>query len=344
MPIAAAMIPLIAAGVSAVGKIGQGVIQGMNTRAANRYNSPAAQIQRAKEAHIPLAATQISSGNQSTVTPAPDVTGEASGHIAQYNHNQKTLSDIKSVEEDIKSKNLQNQKLAGELAWYLGKRGADQGTNLSYGLGMEQKYKELNNIGTGFENDIKKYSGIIRGAEAGNIGNKIILENTEQGQRIKNMIQSYTAEGVKIEGYKLDNAQKQIEKEWTPAMNAGKLTSIMRSNDILLTDKALKELQLEIGTATKGNVITRSGIDTALAKLGLEQFGTNYEYNKAYQAIATKARGLVNKPWSWDIGNEIGSWIFTTMSDFSGGGKMPNLPNLGDQSKTFNTYNNIKTE
>jgi len=208
-----ALIPLLAAGVSAAGKLGQGVLQGINTRAMNKYNSPEAQVQRAKKAHIPLAATQISSGNQSAVTPAPDIADGAAGHIAQYNTNQKTLTDIGSLKEDIVKKGLENKKLNEELRYYLAGRGQDPGrTNLSSILALEQQIKGLTTAGM-------QSANTIAGANARNIATKINLENTEIGQRIRTSILNNTRTGIQIEGDKLENAMKAIDLNWRPRMN-----------------------------------------------------------------------------------------------------------------------------
>jgi len=341
------MVPALAGALPIVGGIAQNVIAGINTRAQNRYNSPEQQIARARKAHLPAASiNNISAGNQSSVTPSNDIgTGEAGKHIASYNQNQKTLQEIGKIKEDTYKTNLENKKLKGELDWYLGKAGSDPSrTNLSSILGLEQQMKGLQNTGQTFANDIAKYSGVIRGAEARNIGTKINLENTEQGQRIKNMIQSNIGEGIKIEGYKTDNAIKELERriksvdaKFAHRLKEEEIENIMKRNGILLTEQGLKDIQLEISNATKGNVITQSGVETALAKMGLEQYGMNYKFNKDWQQIAEKARGLVNKPFSWDTPNEIGSWLFTTISNATGGGSIPNLHIPA--SKNFNTSN-----
>jgi len=330
------MIPAIAGALPIVGGVAQGVIAGMNTRAANKYNSPVEQIKRAKAAHLPAASiNNISAGNQSAVTPSTDFgTASAGKEIGQYNHNQKTLKEIGRLTEDIHKMKLENTKLAKELEWYTSPKGTPGTSNLTYGLQVDQGIRAAQKMGQDFANK-------IAGANAGNIGYKIRLDNIEQNARIANAIQNNIGEGVKIEGYRLDNAMKEIAKEWTPKMNKANLDNILQRNDILTTEKGLKELELELGNATKRNVITRSNVESALAQLGLEQFGTNYKFNKEYQKIASKARELVNKETTSlsEFGDQLGAWIFTTFSDFTGGGKMPNLPNLGDQSKTFNTYN-----
>jgi len=334
-------LPFLSGALPIVGGIANGVIAGMNTRAQNKYNSPEYQIKRLKKAHFPAAAVNnISAGNQSSATPSTDYgTAAGAGHIANYQTNQKTLKEIGRLTEDIHKMKLENTKLAKELEWYTSPKGTPGTSNLTYGLQVDQGIRAAQQIGHEFANK-------IAGANARNIGTKINLENAEQGARIANAIQTNIGEGVKIEGYRLDNAIKEIAKEWTPKMNKANLDNILKRNDILASEDGLKKIELEIQNATKGNQIEMSRVNTALAQLGLEQFGTNYKFNKEYQAIASKARGLVNSG-KWDlksIGDELGAWIFTTMSDFSGGGKMPNLPNLGDQSKTFNTYNNIKSE
>jgi len=313
----------------AQGQIARAQSQGDIAR-QNAYNSPLQQIARLREAGLPNAALLNGSqaGNQTSLP-------QTNKGISSFIQTQTQLKQLEILKAEIRLKNAEADESGARRDWLLDGRGEDKaGTNLTSGLQTGLGLQQGQQVAQSFANNIAE-------ANANNIGTKISLDNQEQRQRITNAIQSYSSESIKQEGYKLDNAMKEIENKWTPRMNSARLNGILLDNGIKVQEQGLKAIQLEIENATKGNVITRSTIDTALAKLGLEQFGSNYEYNKAYQAIATKARGLVNKPWSKDIFNEIGSWIFTTMSDFSGGGRMPNLPSLGDQSRTFNTNNYI---
>lgn len=337
--------PVVAALIAAGSSVFNNVMQGRNTRAQLKYNHPVNQVSRVRKAGLPYAAlNEKSAGNQSTPTGV-DTSGfqEAGRQIGQYQTYKKQIEETKQIQEQINTLKLQNDKLAQELQWYRAGAGTDPArTNLTSMMALEQQIKQGQQVGQGFANTIAEL-------EAKNKPTAISLTNTEQGQRIRNMIQSYRATGEQIEGTKLDNALKSIELQWKPNMKAAEYQRIMQENDISLSNMGLKRLEYELETQTFSNKVAMSNINTALAKMGLEQFGTNYQFNKEYQEIARKARELVtDKEWTWkslkELPNQLGAWIFTTMSDFSGGGKMPNIPNLGDQSKTFNTYNNIKTE
>jgi len=328
------ILPFLSGALPIVGGIAQNVIAGINQRAQNRYNSPQQQVSRAKKAKIPLAATQISSGNQSSVTPVNDFgTAQGAQHLANYNHNQKTLQEVSKLKADVFKTNLENKKLSGELQWYLANRGDDPGkTNLSNTLGIEQMKNQATLMG-------QYYANQIGNAQAKNVWTKINLDNREQSQRIANAIQSNLLGGIHIEGAKKDNLLKDLAIEWTPKMNQANLDNILKRNDILVTEQGLKKLALEIENATKDNKITMAAVDSAMAQLGLQQFGDNYRYNKEWQSIVGKARDLATKETYnlKEFGDQLGAWIFTTLSDFTGGGRIPNLPSVNN--KTFSTSN-----
>jgi len=328
-PLLTALAPIAAQ--FAAGQIQRAQSQGDIAR-QNAYNSPAQQVARLREAGLPFAAYEKGqAGNQSSLP-------ETNKSIGNYAATTMQMKQAKLLDAEIRLKNSEADRYGAETKYLLEGKGIDtQSTNQTSMIQLEQGMKQAQQKGYQIANDIQQRL-------SNNQGYKISLDNKEQEQRITNMIQSNLETGERIEGIKLDNALKSIEKSWKPTMNRAHLNGILLDNGIKMTENGLRNLELEIKQATKENVITRSAVDTAMAKLGLEQFGTNYEFNKQYQAIAEKARGLVDKPFTnlRDLGDQLGSWIFTTMSDFSRGGRMPNLPNLGDQSKTFNTYNNIK--
>jgi len=282
------MIPALAGALPVVGGIAQGVIAGMNTRAANKYNSPEQQIKRAKAAHLPAASiNNISAGNQSAVTPSTDYgTASAGKEIGQYNQNQRTIKEIGRLTEDIHRMKLENKKLAGELEWYLGNAGTDPArTNLSNVLGLEARSKALGNINL-------DATGQINIANAGNIGTKIDLENKEQKQRIGNMITTNLATETQIEGAKLNNAIREIDLKYHPGMKAAEYDNILKRNGILVTEKGLKDLELSFNQDTYKTRVHMVDLDRALKSWGEMTMGRDYAFNKQYQDLASQARNL----------------------------------------------------
>lgn len=300
----------------------------------NAYNSPTQQIARLREAGLPNAALLNGGPSTGNQTSLPSTNKSLSNYITS----QTQLKQLDILKAEIRLKNAQADEADARRDWLLNGYGETiKPTNLTEGLQTGLGIQKGQQVAQGFANAISE-------ATAKNTPYKLSLENQEQEQRIMNAIQSYSTESIKQEGYKLDNAIKEIEKRWTPSMNAAKLNGILLENGIKVQEQGLKAIQLEIENATKSNIITMSNVNTALAKLGLQQFGTNYEYNKEYQAIASRARQLAKGGMGIrEYLDSVGAWIFTTLSDITGGGKIPNmsLPNLGDNSRTFNTNNYI---
>jgi len=288
----AKLLPILSGALPIVGGIASGVIAGMNTRASNRYNSPEAQIKRAKAAHLPAASiNNISAGNQSAVTPSNDLgTSEGARQIGQYNHNQRTIKEIANLQQDIKRKQIENDKLAGELQWYLSGRGEDPGgTNLTSMLKAEQGIKQYQGAGMKIANQAA--DNLLK-----NQPYKIRLDNIEQQGRINNIFQQYQIGGEQLEGYKKENALKDLELKWKPQMNQAQLNNLLADHGIKLQDIGLKQLQNQLETATQAGKIFKSDMEAALTSLTYDRVGAEFETYQQYQQFVRNVQDEINKP------------------------------------------------
>jgi len=286
------MIPAIAGALPIVGGVAQGVIAGMNTRAANKYNSPEEQIKRAKSAHLPAASiNNISAGNQSAVTPSTDYgTSSAGKEIGQYNQNQRTIKEVAKLQEDINRMRLENKKLTGELEWYLSRRGDDPGgTNLTSILKAEAGIKQYQGAGMKIANQAA--DNLLK-----NQPYKIRLDNIEQQGRINNILQQYNIGGEQLEGIKKENALKDLELKWKPQMNKAQLNNLLADHGIKLQDIGLKKLQNQLETATQAGRIFKNDMDAAMSSLTYDRVGAEFETYKSYQEFVRNVQNEINKP------------------------------------------------
>jgi len=334
------IIPMIKTLAPFAGQFAMGQIQRMQSQAdirrQNEYNSPIQAIGRLQKAGLPYAAYEHGqTGNQSAIP-------ETNKSIGNYAATSLQFQQVKGMQADTRLKNAEADLKEAERDYLLSGKGEDRaGTNQTSMIQMEQQLKAAQNKGMEIANE-------IQARLSQNQPYKISLENEEQRQRIDNMIQQYTETGERIEGIKLDNALKEIERKWKPSMNRANLNSILLGNDIKVTQKGLMALEYELKQHTQGNEIQLSDINLMTHKLGYEILGANYEQTKGWNEFVNKSRDLFNadgKNMSLpQIGRSLGALIYTTLSGVSGGIQMPMLPSLGSQAKTFNTYNTIRNE
>lgn len=286
-------------------------------REMNEYNKPLNQLARLREAGLPFAAfAGNAAGNQSLI---PQTSGQgyanAGNRLSNFFTTKTQLVQLDILKEEARLKRSEANKNEAMTEWLLSGKGTDRAaTNLTAGLSTDLSIKQLQQQATEFANKIAE-------AEAGNIGNKIALTNTEQGQRIANMIQDYKAKDIQISGYKLDNALKQLELKWRPRMNAANLDHILKQNDILVTEKGLKQLQYNLDAATYNNKIRMSDIETETKRLGMQLLGVNYEQSRQWQEFNRRTQKLFLDNPKMSISeraNAIMSMIYQTIGNPQG--------------------------
>lgn len=313
--------PIMAALIGAGTSLFNNVMSGANQRSMLKYNHPVNQVRRVRQAGLPYAAlNEKSAGNQSTPTQV-DGSGfqEAGRQIGQYQTYKKEIEATKEIQERIKTLELQNKKLEGELQWYLSGAGTDPSrTNLTSMLAMEQSYKGAQNVGMNYANEIAKLN-------AGNRPTELILNNAEQSQRIRNSLKA-------MEGVDLDNALKKIELEYKPRMKTAELEGMIARNGLTVTEGGIKALELALKAHTFDNDVTMSDINRLSAEIAYDVLGRNAEFTKEYQEFAKKMRDLFSVDGQRSMTlkqrlDAVGALIYTTLSGVSGSTSPGNIIN-----------------
>lgn len=259
----------------------------------NAYNSPVQQIARLREAGLPNAAllNGAQAGNQSNL---PTTNKSLSSFIST----QTQLKQLDILKAEIRLKNAEADESEARRNWLLSGRGEDRaGTNLTTNLKFGQTLLGNQNRGLELANKISDY-------EARNRPLKISLDNAEAAQRIQNAYQQYRLGETHITGAELDNKAKAIANKWNPKMNAAQLKNLTDTHDLNITEKGIKQLELELKQATQAGNIAGTDARNVQAMLSYdvakEYFEDYQQYHKFVEDVQKEfdkgAMGWIKDP------------------------------------------------
>jgi len=300
------------AGQFAMGQIQRWQSQGDIAR-QNAYNSPLQQIARLREAGLPNAALLNGSqaGNQ---TALPD----RNQNIGNYIQTQTQLKQLEILKAEIRLKNSEAAESEARTQWLLSGKGQDiAGTNLTANLRAMQGLSQAQTRGA-------ELSNIITGYEARNRPIKIGLDNAAASQAIANAYQQFRLGEKHIQGADLDNKAKAIANAWTPRMNAAQLKNLADQHDLNITEKGIKQLQLELAEATQEGNILGTDSRNLQSMLSYDVAKEYFEDYQQYHQFVERVQKEFDKGFMAGIQNPIermraiAAFVYTTVTGLSG--------------------------
>lgn len=240
MPIPA----LVALGLPLAASIAQNVVQGINTRKARLYDSPANQIKRYREAGLPMAAASNINGGGGFTTQAsiPDPTPSMQSNLGASLKRQIDRKQIDLLTQTIKSAGAAADIASGEAKNKLNPVGVYEPTN--QGLTMQQDIARQNLANKQAE-IVNKYLPLEKGLGI----NQMQMNLSKTAQDIKNA-------GAQYNILVNEGAIKKVLAEFQPRMTAAELNNLVLRNTGLKSANDITNMSAEIMRRTKEAQIT----------------------------------------------------------------------------------------
>lgn len=305
----AALIPLLAAGVSAGGAIGGAAIQrGQSKRDIadqNAYNHPARQLARLREAGLPYAAYAAGqAGNQSALPITNDGGASQAGqHIAQglnnYITTQAQLKQIDILKAETRQRNADADLKEAERDYLLSLRGEDRaGTNLTRNMATQYEYSQAQTKGQQVANRIAEITEEY-------VRPKSELELRKQIVEITNMMKNSGLIDEQIKGASLENKIKSVVAAYQPGMSEQSFLKLMKENDLLdenidisKSEGRIRHIMANIEENTEGSKTMKIGAEAALSSLTWERVQEEFTNYKQYQEFVQGVQDYMNSnPW-----------------------------------------------
>lgn len=238
------MWPLLPIMLPIAAEIAQNVVQGINTRKARMYDSPANQIKRYREAGMPMAAASNINGGGGFTTQAsiPDPSPSIQANLGAGLKREIDRKQIDLLREQIRSAKAAADLAGGQSQNMLNPQGVFAPTN--QGLTMQQ--------------EIGRQALANKQAE---IVNTYMPSEKNLGLKQMGLNLDKTAQDIKNAGaqYNIlvsEGSIKKILAEFQPRMSAGELNNLVLRNTGLKTANDIANMSAEIMRRTKEAQIT----------------------------------------------------------------------------------------
>lgn len=337
MPIPfAALLPAIAGVAGAFIQRGQ---SRADIRRQNQYNSPINQVNRIRQAGLPMAAMGNNISNQQSALPQTNDAGLS--NIGNYATTQHTLMQVKALEQEIRSKKVQADKDEAILTWLQELRGEDrQNTNLTNNLRIQQEFSSS-------QADQAQTDARVKRILEANTSTRLNLENTKMIADIRNTLANTGLVNVHTEGAQIDNQIKSVVAAYQERMSDAELARLLKSNNLLdesiqgaQLDNALATIRNRIAAATETAEVNTKNISSFLAALSYDRVSAEFKNYQQYQEFVDAMQDVLRDPKKHGLYGTMDAlvkFLYTSVAGPSGQVSGQILQGMGGGNGTFET-------
>lgn len=316
----ASFVPIIGDALSGLIQRGQ---SRADIRRQNEYNDPASQLQRLRDAGLPMAAMGNNIANTQSALPQTNQKG-LSG-LQNYATNQINQKQLALLTEEIRLKKTEADKNEAETEWFLkNPNDLTVNSNLTRSLSSRVNLEEATSRGANIANRIQSTT-------AENLQTRFNIENTKGLAEIGKIISDTGLVNAHLKGVNYDNKIKEIVSKYQEGMSNGQLLKLGQEIKLLKSnitgrniENDIAKIKHTIANATKESEIYGTDMENALKGLTYDRVSAEFKNYNQYMEFVQMVQDEINKtPWE-KIKDPIGTlramaaFAYTSITGLSG--------------------------
>lgn len=308
--------------IGAGGSIAGGMIAAGSRSAQNKYNSPAAQLKRLKEAGYPYAAFgNAQAAGQQTESAGDYGISEAGNRASQYIAFAKQQEEVNQLRETIEALNMQNQVARDAMNYNLGVYGTPYGPSRQQAnMAYQQRTTEATAKGYEIANNIQKMV-------EENTPNRLEFENQQILSATEKLKADIDYTEAQTKGVNIDNAWKEVLKDLERRKSVAEIAETMartgligEQTDMVKIQKRIAEVQAEIAEKTKSYSIDNERLGNLIKAVQSDAVKAEFENWQQYNEFARRFRDYLNSDstGNWESIKAYLALLYTSIAGLTG--------------------------